>query len=100
VKVASSVNTLNPYPANVENMASSYNASRWQMGFNSAFKGLMEAIGDYYVTSNKILDIWHCPLGVEFPQTVGEMGTSRLHAMFAIHVFVKHRYVLKVFACQ
>jgi hypothetical protein len=26
----------NPYPANVEN-----NASRWQMGFNSACKGLM-----------------------------------------------------------
>jgi len=42
----------------------------------------------------KILDAWHCPLGVDFAQAVGEMGTSRLHAMFAIHVFVKHRYVL------
>jgi len=31
---------FNPYPANVENMVSSYNASRWQMGFNVAFKGL------------------------------------------------------------
>jgi hypothetical protein len=31
---------FNPYPANVENMLSSYNASRWQMGFNSAFKRL------------------------------------------------------------
>jgi hypothetical protein len=29
-----------PYPANVENMASSYNASKWQIGFNSALKGL------------------------------------------------------------
>jgi len=28
---------VNPYPANVENMVSSNNASRWQMGFNSAF---------------------------------------------------------------
>ena len=34
------VHNINPYPANVENMVSSYNASRWQMGFNSAFKGL------------------------------------------------------------
>jgi hypothetical protein len=31
---------INPYPANVENKVSSYNASKWQMGFNSAFKGL------------------------------------------------------------
>jgi len=27
-----------PYPANVENMVSSNNASRWQMGFNLLFK--------------------------------------------------------------
>jgi hypothetical protein len=27
---------LNPYPANVENMVSSYNASKLQMEFNSA----------------------------------------------------------------
>ena len=59
----------------------------------------MEAIGDYYVNNDKILDAWHCPLGVDFAQAVGEMGTSLLHAMFVIHVFVKHRYVLKVFAC-
>jgi hypothetical protein len=32
------IDFLNPYPANVEN------ASRWQMGFNSAFKGLTEAL--------------------------------------------------------
>jgi hypothetical protein len=31
---------FNPYPANVENMMTSNNASKWQMGFNSAFKGL------------------------------------------------------------
>jgi len=30
--------SFNPYPANVENMVSSKNASKWQMGFNSAFK--------------------------------------------------------------
>ena len=35
----------------------------------------------------------HCPLGVDFVQAVGEMGKSRLHAMFAIHVFVKPRRV-------
>jgi hypothetical protein len=29
--------TINSYPANVENMVSPNNASRWQMGFNSAF---------------------------------------------------------------
>jgi len=38
---AQHVSDINPYPANVENMASSYNASKWQMGFNSAFKGLI-----------------------------------------------------------
>ena len=31
---------LNPYPANVEHMVTPNNASRWQMGFNSAFRGL------------------------------------------------------------
>jgi hypothetical protein len=31
---------LNLYPANVENMVRTNNASRWQMGFNSAFEGL------------------------------------------------------------
>ena len=28
---------FNPYPANVENMVSPNNASKWQVGFNSAF---------------------------------------------------------------
>jgi hypothetical protein len=28
---------------------------------------------------------------------VGEIDTSRLHALFAIHVFMKHRDVQKVF---
>ena len=32
---------INPYPANVDNMANSYQSSKWRMGFNSAFKGLM-----------------------------------------------------------
>jgi len=32
---------FNPYHANVENMVSSYNARRWQMGYNSAVKGIM-----------------------------------------------------------
>ena len=32
--------SFNPYPANVENMVSPNNASKWQMGFNWAFKGL------------------------------------------------------------
>ena len=31
---------FNPYPANVENMVGSNNASKWQMGFNCTFKGL------------------------------------------------------------
>jgi hypothetical protein len=31
---------VNPYPANVENMVSPNNASKWHMGFNSVFKGL------------------------------------------------------------
>ena len=33
----------NPFPANVENMMS-YKASKWQMGFNSAFKVLKKKI--------------------------------------------------------
>jgi hypothetical protein len=31
---------MNPHSANMENMVSSNIASRWQMGFNSEFKGL------------------------------------------------------------
>jgi len=33
----------------------------------------MEAIGDYYITCDKILDAFHCPLGVHFAHTVGEV---------------------------
>ena len=33
---------FNPYPANVDNMATPTNASKWRMGFNSAFKGFKE----------------------------------------------------------
>jgi hypothetical protein len=53
----------------------------------------MEAIDDWYVINDKILDALHCPLGADVAQAVGEMGTSRLHAMFAIHMSVKHRDV-------
>jgi len=35
---------VNPYPANVEYRVSSYNARKWQMEFNLAFKGLIKAI--------------------------------------------------------
>jgi hypothetical protein len=38
-------NSINPYPTNVENMVSSY-ASKWQMGFNSAFKRLIPQVSD------------------------------------------------------
>jgi len=48
---------LNPYPANVEN-----NASRWQMGFNSAFKGI-RAYGDKLLdTVQRDTNKW--PVGV------------------------------------
>jgi hypothetical protein len=57
---------------------------------------LMEAIGDYYVITDEILDAWHCTLGVDFAHATGEMGTTRHHAMFAIHVFLKHRKVQKI----
>ena len=60
---------------------------------------VVDSVTGESVTNDKILDAWHCPLGVEFAQAVGEMGTSCLHAMFAIQVFLKHRYALKVFAC-
>ena len=33
---------INPYPANMENMVAPTNASKWRMGFNSAFKGLKQ----------------------------------------------------------
>jgi hypothetical protein len=33
---------LKPYSANVENMVAPTNASKWRMGFDSAFKGLIE----------------------------------------------------------
>ena len=35
-----------PYPAKVGNMASSYNASKWQMGFNLAFKPYPANVGN------------------------------------------------------
>ena len=38
--VWNSSRSVYPYPANVDNMASSTNTSKWRMGFNSAFKGL------------------------------------------------------------
>jgi len=41
---------FNPHPANVENMVSSYNASKWQMGFNSAFKELIDAFNNAALT--------------------------------------------------
>jgi hypothetical protein len=47
---------------------------------------LMEAIGNQYVTNDKILGARHCTLGVDFSHAVGEMGTSHHDAMF-----VKHR---------
>jgi hypothetical protein len=50
----------------------------------------MEATGDYYVTNDKTVESWHCPLDVDFAHAIGEMRISRLHAVFAIHVFVKH----------
>jgi hypothetical protein len=59
----------------------------------------MEATGVLYVTNDKILDTWHCPLGVDFAHAVDEIVTSRCHAMFTIRVFVKHRDVQKIFAC-
>jgi hypothetical protein len=49
--------------------------------------------------NDQVLDVWHCPLGVDFAYTVGEMGTSCHHASFAIHVFVKHWNVWKFFGC-
>jgi hypothetical protein len=36
----SGIQAFNLYPANVENMVGPTNASKWRMGFNSAFKEL------------------------------------------------------------
>jgi hypothetical protein len=36
---------------------------------------------------------------IDFAHAVGVMGTSLQHAIFAIHVFVKHEDVQKVFTC-
>ena len=35
---------FNPYPANVENMVTANNSSKWQMGLNLAFKGLITTV--------------------------------------------------------
>jgi hypothetical protein len=50
-------NYINPYPANVENTVSYNNASRWQIGFNSAFKGLNSDVRMHLIESlvDKIL---------------------------------------------
>ena len=42
---------INPSPANVENMVSYY-CHKWQMRFNSAFKGLN--LGVQYVTGTSV----------------------------------------------
>jgi hypothetical protein len=34
-----------------------------------------------------------CPLATDLAHAVGEMDTSRYHAMFAIHMFVKSQDV-------
>ena len=46
--------TVNPYSANVENKVSSYNTSKWQMGFNSAFKGLTFKNRASYIQDGRI----------------------------------------------
>ena len=38
--ISHDIKVFNPYPANVENMVAPNNISKWQMGFNSAFKVL------------------------------------------------------------
>jgi hypothetical protein len=48
----------------------------------------MGAIGDQFVNSDIALS-----LGCNFAHAVGEMGTSHHHAMFSVHVFVKHQDV-------
>ena len=35
------IRNFNPYPANVEDIVAPTNASKWRMGFNLAFKGLI-----------------------------------------------------------
>jgi len=49
-----STSCFNPYPANVENMVSSYNASRYNVEFNSAFKEL-----NYRICELSLLDNVH-----------------------------------------
>jgi hypothetical protein len=44
VDIFISIHILNSYPGNVDKMVGSYNASKWRMGFNSAFKGLTAII--------------------------------------------------------
>ena len=40
--------SINPYPANLDNMVGSYQRRKWRMGFNSAFKGLK----NFFLTYN------------------------------------------------
>ena len=45
---------INPYPANVDNMRVPTNASKWRMGINSAFKGLIiQSVRHYQVWSTE-----------------------------------------------
>jgi hypothetical protein len=43
------------------------------------------------VTTYKTVDAWLSYMGVDFTIAVGEIGISRHHAMFVLHVFLKHR---------
>ena len=59
--------------ANVENKVSSYNASKWQMGFNSAFKGLTTTAGIVTDGRTAIIETFtpfKCPTAAESLITV------------------------------
>jgi hypothetical protein len=42
---------INPNPANVDKMVAPASASKWQMGFNSAFKGLRPNLEREYIVT-------------------------------------------------
>ena len=73
---------VNPYPANMENMVSFNNASKWQMGFNSAFKGLNSGVPWKKRCSTRIIKSFYWRIGLEFKEGTSGMGRSLLSEIY------------------
>ena len=86
---------FNPHPANVENMVSSYNASKWQMGFNSAFKELIDAFNNAALTKVQFVSrqVKFCP-PAQLQSDTGHLQTMHFIENFSSVLILINKYNL------